>query len=683
MHPSKKTIIYPPEANVILDVTKAPYFLDNTGTKDCTRALVAILEDMAKISIDGMKRVMDILADRAKTEKNFILPNTFENGVRGGILFGIFPDPLPPSRIIYFPKGTYLISDTISYSMDNLKNGMGTEMFWRIRMVGESQDETILKLQDRSHGFEYGMSRPAVSFIRGHNSNIAMTNFLRNLTIDVGQGNPGAIGIEFMGDNCAGIENVTIRSSDPKFRGQVGLSTTRDGATCCHFKNITIDGFEIGMRFHMDGYVVCENIHLRNQTVRGISVKDNAVVSIRGLVSENAEPALQLNGHSALVVLIDALLQGGGPGGASIEFIDGQLFLRNIQTEGYQYSLVSFYSAGWGSNPILPDKNIAEYVSGNATTLSDHQEKRSLDIKVEKTPVFEWESDFSQWIHPGKFGAVGDGKTDDTQAIQRAMDSGKPIIYFQQGTYLVNGPIRIPPSVQQVNFMFVDFIAGEDIKQMTDKGMFTVVGESKNPLLLEDVFSFEQNCGNHYFVEHASTRTLVMRNLHTQSCAAYRNSVPSGTVFMENIASTTGNLNDTYQQPCFVFKGQKAWCAQIDPEYTPDKIINDGSTLVILGFKTEGHGAAITTKNGGRTEAFGGFVLFGPNTESPMMINDESDMAFNLVTAGFFPEHCFKVPVREIIDGTARDAGHDLFPKRYNAQQYTVPLYVGRKKQTA
>ena len=103
MHPSKKTIIYPPEANVILDVTKAPYFLDNTGTKDCTRALVAILEDMAKISIDGMKRVMDILADRAKTEKNFILPNTFENGVRGGILFGIFPDPLPPSRIIYFP----------------------------------------------------------------------------------------------------------------------------------------------------------------------------------------------------------------------------------------------------------------------------------------------------------------------------------------------------------------------------------------------------------------------------------------------------------------------------------------------------------------------------------------------------------------------------------------------------
>jgi len=680
MSHTKKTIAYPPESNVVLDVTKAPYFLDNTGTKDCTSGLVAILDDMAKISIDGIKRVMDIITARAKTEKNFILPGTFENGVRNGVLFAIFPDPLPPSQIIYFPKGTYLISDTICYSMDNLRNSLNSEMFWRIRMVGESQEETILKLRNKSRGFEYGMSRPVVSFVRGNFSNISMTNFIRNLTIDVGQGNPGAVGIEFMGDNCAGIENVTIRSSDPKLRGQVGLSTTRDGATCCHFKNITIDGFEIGMRFHMDGYLVCENIHLRNQTVRGISVKDNAVVSIRGLASENAVPVLQINGHSAFVVFLDAVLKGGGPIVPAIEFIDGQLFLRNIQTEGYQYALVSSYIPGWGSHAIVEDKNISEFVSGNATTLSDHQEKRSLDIKVEKTPEFEMEPDFSKWVHPGTFGAVGDGKTDDTQAIQQAMDSGQPIIYFQQGRYLVNAPIRIPPTVQQVNFMFVDFIAGEDIKQMKDKGMFTVVGESNNPLLLEDVFSFEENCGHHYFVEHASTRTLVMRNLHTQSCAAYRNSVPGGTVFMENIASTTGNLNDTYQQPCFVFQGQKAWCAQMDPEYTPDKIINDGSTLVILGFKTEGEGAAIITKNGGRTEAFGGFVLFGPNTESPMMINEESDMAFNLITAGFFPEHCFKVAVKEIMNGTARDAGHDLFPKRYKPEQYIVPLYVGRKK---
>ncbi len=414
MHQTKKTIIYPPEANVILDVTKAPYFLDNTGTKDCTRALVAILDDMAKISIDGMKNVMDVLTEKAKTEKNIVLPNTFENAVRNGIVFGIFPDPLPPSRIIYFPKGTYLISDTISYSMDNLKNGFGSEMFWRIRMVGESQDETILKLQDHCHGFEYGISRPVVSFMRGHFTNIAMTNFLRNLTIDIGQGNPGAIALEFMGSNCAGVENVTIRSSDPGFRGQVGLSFSRDGATCCHIKNVTIDGFEIGMRFHMDGYLVCENIHLKNQTAYGISVKDNTVVSIRGLVSENPRPVLHLNGHSAFVVLMDALLKGGNPNAPSIEFIDGQLFLRNIRTEGYQYVLAGAYAPGWGSRPIVDDKNINEYVSTKVVTLSDHQEKRSLDIKVEKAPIFEMESDFSKWAHPGAFGAVGDGKTDDT-----------------------------------------------------------------------------------------------------------------------------------------------------------------------------------------------------------------------------------------------------------------------------
>ena len=149
---------------------------------------------------------------------------------------------------------------------------------------------------------------------------------------------------------------------------------------------------------------------------------------------------------------------------------------------------------------------------------------------------------------------------------------------------------------------------------------------------------------------------------------------------MENIASTTGVLDHTYQQPCFVFKGQKVWGWQIDPEYTLDKIINDGSSLVILGYKTEGAGAAITTKNGGSTEAFGGFILFGPNNETPMMINDESNMAVNLVTAGFFRDHFFKVLLRETREGVARNIGHEPFPRRYNQEQYSVPLFVSRLK---
>lgn len=45
-------------------------------------------------------------------------------------------------------------------------------------------------------------------------------------------------------------------------------------------------------------------------------------------------------------------------------------------------------------------------------------------------------------VTPQMFGAAGDGYTDDTEAIQQALDSGKPI-YFPSGDYFITEPIII------------------------------------------------------------------------------------------------------------------------------------------------------------------------------------------------------------------------------------------------
>jgi hypothetical protein len=135
-----------------------------------------------------MEQVMNLL--RAAPENDVVMPNSFENRKQDGELFGVFPLGGPSPKIIYFPKGTYLVSDTICYSFDNLQNGLGAELNWCIRFQGESQQECIIKLKDGSKGFERGMARPMISYVRGHFSNIAMSNFMRDLTIDIGAGNP-------------------------------------------------------------------------------------------------------------------------------------------------------------------------------------------------------------------------------------------------------------------------------------------------------------------------------------------------------------------------------------------------------------------------------------------------------------------------------------------------------------
>lgn len=56
------------------------------------------------------------------------------------------------------------------------------------------------------------------------------------------------------------------------------------------------------------------------------------------------------------------------------------------------------------------------------------------------------EDKLAQTVSVKDFGAVGDGVTDDTAAIQAALDSGAKTIYFPYGSYLLNSTVNINES---------------------------------------------------------------------------------------------------------------------------------------------------------------------------------------------------------------------------------------------
>lgn len=51
-----------------------------------------------------------------------------------------------------------------------------------------------------------------------------------------------------------------------------------------------------------------------------------------------------------------------------------------------------------------------------------------------------------------EFGARGDGVTDDTTSIQNALDSGKGIIYMQEGTYLVSSALVVKSNTKLIGY---------------------------------------------------------------------------------------------------------------------------------------------------------------------------------------------------------------------------------------
>jgi len=675
---SAENIVFPPQAAAVVDVTKAPYFCDNTGRQDCTTALIRALDDILRPTLLAQQALVAEM--EADPRSDYRHPLSMENRKEKGRVLAIFPARLSPSKILYFPNGTYLVSDTVCYSFPDLHNSERNELARQVIIRGQSEGKTIIRLKDDCAGFGAGANKPVFSFNRKTTSTVAMANFFENLTIITGAGNPGASGLRFFSNNTGAVRHVSVISGDPGLAGSVGILCDRSNLSCSFLQHVRVEGFDYGVQVlpHKMN-VVIEHLELSGQKKGGVLV-DQTPVAIRGLRSRNVVPALLLTDPAAHVALVDSDLraENGTPGNTSaIEQVHGVLFARNVQTSGYAAAV------GKLGETLFAGPRIEEYVSHGVYSALPDGSNKSLNLPVEETPQPAWESDPARWVSVNEYGARGDGEADDTAAIQAALNSGKPVVYFQPGRYKLDGQIRVPRTVTRINFMFCDLVAGQRLRAMDGRGTFLVDEFSEEPLLMEDLFAFEDYRGQQYFVEHASTRTLVLSDLHTQIGAMYTNSVEGGKVFLENVACT----DEFSPAPnCHRFRGQRVWARQLNPERANPEVLNEGSQLWVFGFKTEGPGTGFHTSRRGATEVLGGVINFG-GTTIPFLTNEDSRVSISCAARSRGAEVFTRFAV-EKHGGQEKVFLSEAFPRRMlfmgsgtreyhsHALLYSVPLYV-------
>ncbi|MCC5844546.1 MAG: hypothetical protein JJU05_09865 [Verrucomicrobia bacterium] len=299
-------IVYPPGAfhqngGPVIDITNTTLFSPNAvgdGVTDDTGAFIAMLN---------------------------YLRNRIEQ-IRGTSYGG------DHKLTVYIPSGTYLVSDTLVHE-GSLYRG-----FCYLRIVGQNRENTVIRLQDNSPGFGPGARKAVLPFTKvGQNQgNIMWGNQLRNITIDTGSGNPGAVGVVFLGANACSLDNVTIRSGDGQ--GSVGLDFIT-WSVQGHFSDITIEGFDYAVRTDdsRETNPTLEYITISGQNNAGIH-GGRAALSIRKLHSTNQVPAVIMDRRGGHVVVLDSVLNGGSPAFGAIEMgdpADHQLFVRNVVSSGY------------------------------------------------------------------------------------------------------------------------------------------------------------------------------------------------------------------------------------------------------------------------------------------------------------------------------------------------------------
>ncbi|MEX0886613.1 MAG: glycosyl hydrolase family 28-related protein [Phycisphaeraceae bacterium] len=661
-----------------IDVTDPPYGADPTGQRDSTDAIVRAIDAVAGITADAFAQtVREIEALPGDGH----LPSGVENRKENGKVKGIFPSFLPYLPAIYFPAGRYLVSDTVSYTLDDLKNSMGSELNRQLRLYGDGADKSVIQLADNAPGFAGDEPKPVVTLMRGRRSNVSMSNYFKDLTIDTGKGNPAAIGLDFFANNSGAVRDVVIRSGDG--RGAVGLQLDHGALTGVLIDRVRIEGFDTGMNLASGAYAVAEHVTMTGQRKCGIYVAGPACASFRDIRSDAAAPALVSDDPRALVTLLDSELAGEGAG--AIDHRQGALYAAGVTVRGFAAVLCGDVPAEALAEVETRgrDKLVKQLALPRAFAFDDGEPMPRLP--VEDPPRYDGLRDGEQSCGVRAFGAKGDGQHDDAPAIQQAMDSGAAEVIFEPGHYLIDQPVTIPASVRRVNFRFVDLVAGDTLCVTPGQGAFVITGESDEPLFLEDLFAWELWRGQHHTFEHASRRTVVIRDMHAQTSPLYNNSVPGGKVFIDNICCTTGVVPGAsgHGRACVSFHGQRVWTRQLNPERGEPMVLNDGGDLWVLGFKTEDCGVAFHTINGGRSEILGG-MLFSGRPHATAFVTEDSETRLTAASSGGVPEGCYGIAIDERRGGQSQTLPASELPLRgyppERGPQFHLPLFVSTRR---
>lgn len=446
-----------------VDVTKGPFRADPTGQDDCTAALqeaINFARDHQLVCFfpPGTYRISDTLECiqqlYQRTNGRVFGGNRFPNmlvGSRRGarrpqILLAPsspgFSDPARPKYVVHFWARGYLNPTTA----DRVSDGLGPE---------------------------------------SEQPNISMNQMLVGVDITVGEGNGGAIALRHQAAEGSAIEDCTIDVTHGFVGIQGGIGSGGSSA------NVTVIGGRIGLDF--TGYLsgtqptpAITGFTLRGQTETAIRSTSRQALVAAGLriVSDGCAGPLitvpsNLSANTGELSLVDSVLEFSDAARAAYPTRIGvssesgvylnNVYVRNatlVTTDGARRTSLPGNPGGWVHVKEYAHSAVPRTNQGIELSYPVYVDGKSVqdvrDVETDATPPADlqsrhlWRADFPTFEAPGAanvkdapYAAKGDGVSDDTAALQRAIDESE-IVFLPRGCYRTSQPLELKPRTKLI-----------------------------------------------------------------------------------------------------------------------------------------------------------------------------------------------------------------------------------------
>ncbi|KAF8992167.1 exo-beta-1,3-glucanase [Cyathus striatus] len=427
---------------------------------------------------------------------------------------GSCPSSTITPAVVFFPKGTYLVSTPII-------------AYYYTQLIGDARNPpTLLASQD----FDGIAVIDADPYIPGGNGNqyyINQNNFfrvVRNFVIDVTRvppEKPQGTGIHWQVSQATSLMNIVFLMSTAANTAHQGI--WMENGSGGYMGDMVFYGGKFGLWVGNQQFTV-KNVTINNAQTGVFSVW-NWGWTYQGITFNNCQVGFDVLAGGALAIIdgvasnTPIFLRTSAPSNGTLTGA-GSLVLNNIKLNNVPVAVGVV-----DGTVVLPGgtKTISSWGQGNVYRGNNGNGKFTQDSIFEPNkpsvllgnngqifkrmqPQYE-DYAVSQFVSVRDEGAKGDGTTDDTEALKAvfAKYGGCKIIFFDAGTYIVTSTITIPagsrvvgeawsviagkgPAFQDKNrpqaVVRVGEIGSQGVTEITDM-LFTTVGPAAGAIIVE------------------------------------------------------------------------------------------------------------------------------------------------------------------------------------------------------